>query len=346
MFGFSVYLNNELTSDIHNYLLTMRNAGFTSVFTSLSLPDDEDQVLKRLATLTNWCRDLDLTIVADVDQDNLSKIGIDLANLEQVKDLNVTGLRIDAGINMGLVAKLSQQMLIALNASTLSTNDLLTLREEYANFDNLEAWSNFYPRPETGLGTKWFVNKNEMFKKAGMKVMAFIPGDGEKRGPVFAGLPTLEKHRYINPLAAAIDLQKVNVDRIYVGDKSLAAATLDQFKSYFTENMILLHVKKAPQELLSRVWHQRPDVARDVVRLEEGRTLNLFDVEPSEMLERKVGAITVDNKNYLPYVGELEVCKRDLPANGKINVIGQVTNEDLALLKFIQGSQAVKFAQI
>ena len=26
-------------------------------------------------------------------------------------------------------------------------------------------------------------------------MMAFIPGDAEKRGPLYEGLPTLEKHR-------------------------------------------------------------------------------------------------------------------------------------------------------
>ena len=39
MLGFSVYLGHDLTSENYNYLLTMRNSGFTCVFTQLAVPD-------------------------------------------------------------------------------------------------------------------------------------------------------------------------------------------------------------------------------------------------------------------------------------------------------------------
>lgn len=343
MFGFSVYLNNPLSSKTHDYLLTMRNSGFTGVFTSLNVPEHSDDVMENLKTLVEWCHNLDLNIVADVSQKSLTKYGIDLTNYDQISSLKLTGIRLDDGVSMEIAAKLSQKMLVALNASTLQEKDLIVLRQEQADFDNLEAWSNYYPRPETGLETNWFVNKNKIFDKAGIKTMAFIPGDGEKRGPLFEGLPTLERHRHINPLAAFIDLKNLGVKKIYVGDTSLSTASIAQFNSYFRDKAILLHVNKSPKELVQHTWHQRLDVARDVVRLKEGRILQLFDAQPSEMLARHLGTITVDNKNYLRYAGELEICKKDLPADAKINVIGQVIKDDLALVKQIKSGQAVKF---
>ena len=49
--------------------------------------------------------------------------------------------------------------------------------------------------------------------------MAFIPGDGEKRGPLYEGLPTLEKHRNMRPLEAYLELvQECDVDKVLIGD--------------------------------------------------------------------------------------------------------------------------------
>ncbi len=48
--------------------------------------------------------------------------------------------------------------------------------------------------------------------------MAFIPGDGEKRGPLCEGLPTLEKHRNMRPLEAYLELvQDCDVDKVLIG---------------------------------------------------------------------------------------------------------------------------------
>lgn len=38
-----------------------------------------------------------------------------------------------------------------------------------------------------------------------MKLMAFVAGDGQKRGPLYEGLPSLEEHRNAHSLVGSIN---------------------------------------------------------------------------------------------------------------------------------------------
>ena len=41
MLGVSVYLGNDIINDFDTYLTKMHKAGFTSIFTSLHIPEDD-----------------------------------------------------------------------------------------------------------------------------------------------------------------------------------------------------------------------------------------------------------------------------------------------------------------
>lgn len=344
MLGFSVYLNQPLDNQIHAQIRSYHAAGFTGVFTSLHIPEDDPKVLRqRLATLVDWCAELDLTVVADVSQVGLARMNIDVGDVQAVASLKLTGLRIDDGVEMATVARLSRVMMIALNASTLSATDITELQANKANFEHLEAWHNYYPRPETGLDRSWFETKNQWLHTCGFKTMAFIPGDLDQRGPIFAGLPTLEEHREQQPFVAALDLLQLGTDRVYVGDVGLTATSQQAFRTFAETGSIALHLATGPEGLSQRVWHNRPDVARDVIRLQEGRVAQLFETTPIPAKTRVRGSITLDNQHYARYAGELQITRRDLPRDPRVNVIGQIAQSDLALLPFIGAGQAILF---
>ncbi len=64
--------------------------------------------------------------------------------------------------------------------------------------------------------------------------------------------------------------------------------------------------------------HQnRYDEARDVLRSADARFNAIPEVKPELSQERPVGAVTIDNQEYLRYMGEIQVCKRPLPADPK-----------------------------
>src|SRR5699024_12450527 len=94
---------------------------------------------------------------------------------------------------------LSKKMKIAINASTIPFDSLKRMKKNGLVVESVEAWHNFYPRPETGLGLTHFIEQNKKLKAEGITVMAFIPGDESLRGPLFMKLPTLEKHRHESP---------------------------------------------------------------------------------------------------------------------------------------------------
>lgn len=347
MLGFSVFLNKKLTVPEQKRIELMKSSGFEGIFTSLNIPEDNvSELLQRLKDLGGICKKLNFYLTVDVSIKGLNRLNIGIKDIYKLIDLGVTALRIDDGFSMEEVACLSNEMNIALNASTISDLDIKCLKDNHANFDNLEAWHNYYPRPETGLDNNWFIHKNEWLKKQGFTTMAFIASDTELRGPIFAGLPTLECDRYTNPLVATIKLlNDCNIDKVYVGDGTLSEKMCRKFEMFFSKNVLQLSIQSDAEFLYKSIWHNRPDISRDVVRLIEGRERNTEKIVPHETRTRLAGAITIDNCRYKRYCGELQIVKKQLNADTKVNVIGQVVASEVPLLQWIGSNQAIRFVK-
>ncbi|MEY8370412.1 MupG family TIM beta-alpha barrel fold protein [Aerococcaceae bacterium 50-4] len=347
MYGFSVYLNEPINQkNIENLV----NAGFTGIFTSIHIPEDDDQqYLARINKLGQICEKNHLSLVVDISGASLEKIGGSFDNSQSILDLGITGLRIDYGIGMDIVARLSRDMHVALNASTLTAQDLDQLHKYRANLHNITAWHNYYPRPETGLDMTRFKHHNQWLKSTGLRTMAFVVGDGEKRGPIFAGLPTIENHRNLPPLAGALDL-KMNgcIDDVYIGDPGLKPQSLFQFEQYIKRGEICIKVERASEATenqlaqLLGVHTNRQDAATLVVRSQEARLQLNSVIKPINNVKRSFADITVDNERYGRYHGEMQICLADLPEDDKVNVVGQVVETDRSLLSFIGPGQKFK----
>ncbi|MEV3432373.1 DUF871 domain-containing protein, partial [Paenibacillus larvae] len=59
--------------------------------------------------------------------------------------------------------------------------------------------------------------------------------------------------------------------------------------------------------------------------------------------KRTIGTITVDNSEYFRYMGETQILKRDLPEDSRVNIVGNVQDEYIALLDFIKAGTRIKF---
>ncbi|QVI34869.1 cell surface protein [Lacticaseibacillus chiayiensis] len=345
MIGFSCYLSEPADEQQTAYLKQMQQAGFTGVFTSLQLPEDDPKTLhQRLNHLITSCHQLGLAVVADISQACLTRLGIAADDCRGIEALQLDGVRIDDGIAMTTVASLSHTMAVALNASTLSAKTVDQLANAKANLRNIEAWHNFYPRPETGLDPCWFQEKNHWLHTLGFKTMAFIPGDAQQRGPLFAGLPTLEPHRGLLPIAAYLDLRRLATDHVFVGDPQLSPRSIAAFQAYTSDGVLLIQAEAADDRLYHLTWHNRPDVAQQVVRLAEARLEHVFTApKPQNTVDRVRGSITLDNTDYGRYAGELQITRCDLPADPKVNVIGRIVPAALSLLDHIGPNQAIRF---
>lgn len=349
MYGFSVYLNEAINRD---HIDRMVAAGFTGIFTSIHIPEDDSTAyLDRMQDLGAIAKAYDLSLVVDISGTSLHKIGGSFEDISPVIDLGVTGLRIDYGIGFDTVARLSREIHIALNASTLTEQDLEQLHYYQADLNQITAWHNYYPRPETGLDMDTFKRHNRWLKSTGLRTMAFVPGDDKMRGPIYAGLPTVEAHRSMHPLAGTLDLiTNGHIDDIYIGDPIISREVLFQFKEYIEKNRIYLRVESARDAVAEQVeWilgdhTNRQDAAALVVRSQESRRkLRSNDlIKVVNTGTRQFGAITVDNEGYGRYQGEVQICKVDLPQDEKVNVIGQVVQTDKSLIPYIGPGQTFR----
>ncbi|MGG5369721.1 DUF871 domain-containing protein [Enterococcus sp. AZ196] len=341
MFGFSIFLNEGLTNETKKYIEEMAQNGFSGIFTSLHIPeDDAAQYRKRLTDLGSVAKEHHLELMVDISGEALERAGFSFDRADELIEIGVTGLRMDYHISNNQIARLSQKMPIALNASTITDGDIKELQEGQANFKHLEAWHNYYPRPETAIDKNWYRQKNQWLKSYGFTIQGFVPGDDKLRGPLFNGLPTLEEHRGMHPLAAALDLLE-DTDKVYIGDSGLSKEVLKQFSLYLKEEKIKLNVKELDKQVEYVLGDHinRQDEARDVIRSAEARFKDIPNIEPLPVRKRDLGAVTIDNKNYLRYMGEIQVVKQCLPADEKVNVVGQVIEKDQALIKHIKAGQ-------
>lgn len=346
MLGISIYLGNDLIEDFESYIEKVKEVGFTSIFTSLHIPEDNPQLYEeRLRKLGAVAKQNELELMADISSKSLGHLGFTWGNAEGLLEWGLTGLRIDYGISEATIVQLSKKMKIALNASTLTRDGLKRLKQAGLCTESVEAWHNFYPRPETGLDQAEFKKVNEWLKQEGLTVMAFTPGDGKLRGPLYKGLPTLESHRNMAPFAAFLDLVTNHfVDKVLVGDLTLQEDSLEQFASY-QKGIFLLQAEQEINDptllaILETVQTNRWDAARDCIRSMESREYGLIGTRPVQVfntVDRPLGTITVDNEKYERYQGEIQIMKRDLPADEKVNVIGRIRESDRPILQYIAG---------
>ncbi|MGH1054668.1 DUF871 domain-containing protein [Bacillus paranthracis] len=341
MIGVSIYLAKERVKKQEEWLKVAKENGFSSIFTSLHIPEDDPGTYKELIQmLGKQALENNMELMVDVSPKSLHHLGMTYENVEDLLDWGITGLRMDYGIAPKEIARVSHKMKVALNASTITDSFWKELITEKIRVENVEAWHNFYPRPETGLAKSFLQQQNQYLHECGIKTMAFIPGDGEKRGPLYEGLPTLEKHRNMRPLEAYLELvQHCGVDKVLIGDISGSVESVQEiasasrgiiplrYKSFITDNEVL--------KVVEQVHTNRLDPARDVIRSVESREEHKVILQPMHTITRKKGSITIDNELYGRYAGEMQVAIHDLPVDEKVNVVGMVVEEDISLLPYV-----------
>ena len=333
--GYSLYLSTFAAQ-----CLALRGQAGTGapVFLSLHISEEfDDTYCHRAEKACHTLADMGYRIIADVSVKTVARFGCtDLTELAE--KLRLWALRIDYGFSRSEIEAMAEKMPIVLNASTTTAEDAAAIAE---HGKPVMAMHNFYPRPETGLDEDYLRETTERLQKAGLKVLAFIPGDAQKRGPVFEGLPTLEAHRNVLPSAAFADLVlNYGIDEIFVGDPGISRTEVDRITRFCAEGILSIpcQIQENWHHLYDRVFTCREDSPKWLVRFRESRSYSCQGqtVEAENCVERTVGALTVDNLHYGRYSGEIMLIRSDLPADHRVNVIGRVPENALLLLDHIR----------
>lgn len=352
-FGFSVYfgLDNSKEENI-KLLKDAHNLGFTRIFTSLHIPEANYEVLKaEVKEFFELAKDYDMDIISDISPNTFKFLDLDDMDLKGLRDMGVKTIRIDFGYSEEDIAKMSKNkygIKIQLNASTITEEFFKKLDRYSPDYENIDALHNFYPRIGTGISEECMIKKNSILKEREIKPCAFVQSNNRKRSPLKDGLPTLEYHRGMAVREAANHLFALGNTSVFIGDTLPSIEELKELSSLNPE-VIELDIKvKSNDEitlrLLNEVYSARTDEARDAIRASESRLILKEEIiEPYNNVNKEVGDITIDNKDYLRYMGELQILKMNQEKDSRTNVVASILQKDLYLLKYIQGGKKFRF---
>jgi uncharacterized protein len=356
--GISVYLglNYTLQNNL-DYIQFAREHGFTKIFTSLHIPEAEyGQVISEFKTMVDYASKMNMDVIADISPRTFRYLNCDLNNLKPLKEFGLSGIRVDFGFSAKEIAEFSRNpygMKIEINASTVTENFLSEFAVERPDYRNIQACHNYYPRLHTGISKTTLENKNELLRKYGIHpITAFIPSLTKRRGPLFEGLPTLEIHRNMESQIAAKHLLALGVDDVLFGDSIPLPEEIESVgrldEKVIELRVLLFKPNEMERKILFAGIHQnRPDCAEDVVRSTSSREWlkDPSTINPHDNLGRNIGSITIDNLNYLRYCGELQICKKELPADPRVNVVGKIIDEEIYLIDDIKDEVSFKFKE-
>ena len=307
--GISIYPG--LDTNREKSLLLLQNAaalGYRRVFSSLHIPESNVTALREEALyLFAFAESLGLEVIADISPLTLKILDIPELTPSRLKKLHVTTARFDYGIGPEIIADFSREMNVQLNASTLRSVQLNALLKANADFSRIDGQHNFYPRPHTGLSSETIQRQNALLHRHDISAGVFAASQTGRRGPLYAGLPTMESLRSIAPCDAAPILTAIGCDSLIIGDSNPALTELRALadpetlakadarysrkalppkKEWQPDAPLPLHIRvlsDAPfiKELLSRTYTNRPDPAADVIRATESRDVaKELDIKP------------------------------------------------------------------
>lgn len=355
--GISIFTGMQYSLEENlEYVRKAKGLGYSSIFTSLHIPEaDYKNAVDEFKAIVSLAESLNMKLIADISPRAFSYLNADMNNLKAIKDLGVYGIRVDFGFSPSEIAEFTKNqygLKIEINASTVTHKFLDEIEKFNPDFSKFQACHNYYPRLNTGISEETFVRKNSMLKKHNMKISSFIPSLVNKRGPIFEGLPTLEEHRNIKPSIAAKHLFALGVDDVIFGD---SIPSDDELKTVgrVAEDSIELSINtfncsNIEKQIIFNCSHEnRPDCSADVIRSTNSRTTikNGEKIKPFNTVGREKGTLTIDNIDYLRYCGELQICKKSLPADARVNVVGQISKDELFLIDYIDEETKFSFTE-
>ncbi len=326
-------------------LKTMAGSGYT-IFTSLHLQEEYEAIPdypSNAATMCTWLKARGFKVIADISKRTFDYLNTDFPAM--VDTLQLDAVRPDFGFDDEEILAMNEKVPVVLNATIVNQELIERLQGE------VWALHNFYPRPETGLDETLFNSLNNRLNHLGVSTMAFIPGDDLKRGPIHEGLPTLEHHRSLPPYASFIELlHRYNVASVMIGDATLSDHQRQLIEATMHDGIIRIPVAFVSdyEYLYETTFTIRPDSPASLLRLKESRMYASAGetIEPCHTTTREAGAITIDNKRYKRYSGEIQIIKRDKPQDERVNVIGTVDEKYRGMLESLANGKKIRFIKL
>lgn len=345
-YGISIYPDQGEPAMWMDYVERAARLGVTRVFTCLLSPEGSPQdIFERYQPVIRRAQSLGMTVIADVAPSVMERLGITPQDVSYLKRLGVGGYRLDEGMDAATEASLTKDhsgLVVELNGSVDSDvpDEILA-----AGGDPNRLWvcHNFYPQRYTGLSWNHFQHCNAHWKRLGLRTAAFIGvnrPDAIGPWPLFEGLVTLESHRdWPLERQARFYLAYDAVDDLLIAN---GPQSDDELKSVMAldPSVISLRVElesdvsPIEQTILYDFAHQvRPDQGDYLIRSTMPRIVYAqASIPPRPARSFKAGDVVILNDAFGRYKGELQIILRDLPDDGRRNLIGTLSCDEQTLI--------------
>lgn len=358
--GISIYPEHSTKEKDIEYLSLAAKYGFKRVFTCLLSLEGKsvDEIKEEFKEIIGHANSLGMEVILDVAPNIFEQLGIKYEDLSFFAELGAAGIRLDEGFDGAKEAFMTFNkygLKIEINAS-LGTKYADNILSYKGNRDKLITCHNFYPQKFTGLSYKHFEKCSKDLKNLGLKVAAFVSSQGDNTfgpWPVNEGLCTLEEHRFLPADVAARHLFATElVDDVIIAN---AYATEEELKSLSKINPNKLTFKI---ELNDEVSDVEKDIIFNFPHLVRGDMSEYMarstmcrieykdaNIEPHNTNDLKAGDIIIVNNEYSRYKGELHIVLKDMPNDGRKNVVGRIPQNELHLLDFIEPWRAFEIIE-
>ena len=339
--GISIYPDFLTLAEIEKEVLKAVTNGYTRVFTSIQLGDlgfshAKEGLSDKYLYMFNLCKKYDLKCHADLNNRVFNKLGLNINDLSELKNIGISVLRLDGGFNNEEIAQLTlnkDDIKIEDNTSmVIGAKERLEVIKSKGNLNNYMACHNFFPRNDTGLSLKDALDMAKVYQEYGCKNGIFITSQVNKPhlNETGSGVPTIERHRYMPASLAFEELRACNLfDIILFGDSCSDNEQVKLIGNANKRDYIELPIWFYPnvstfqrRRLLSTDCLSRPDQAESILRVTQTRTIK--KIPKQNIYVRNRYSVTMDNYSSNRYQGEIGIMLQDLDASPIANVIGYI----------------------
>ena len=357
--GISIYPERSTFEKDKAYLDLAHKYGYKRVFTSLlQINDDKEKVLSEFKEVVDYANSLGMEVMVDINPALFEQLEISYDDLSFFHKMGAYGVRLDIGFTGAEEAKMTRNpfgIKIEINMSS-GTNYVDNIMSYSPNTDNLLGSHNFYPHRYSGLGYEHFVFCSEKFRKYNLNTMAFVNSQSAEFGPwpTQDGLCTLEDHRDLEIATQVKHLILTGlIDDISIGNAYASEEELKEMAEAFNADYPTLKVdtEEGITEnericLFDNLHSYRGDRSEYILRSTMTRVYYKDkDFPPHNTRDMHHGDVLIDNEGYGQYKGETQIAVKDMKNDGRVNVVGRISDDELFLLDFLKSWSSFKLIE-
>lgn len=348
--GISIYPERSTFEKDKAYLDLAHQYGFKRVFTSLlQITEDKDKVLADFKQVVDYANSLEMEVMVDINPGLFDQLEISYDDLTFFHEMGAYGVRLDIGFTGQEEARMTRNpfgIKIEINMST-GTGYVDNIMSYSPNVNNLLGSHNFYPHRYSGLGFEHFVMCTEKFTKYGINTMAFVNSHEADFGPwpTQDGLCSLEDHRDLEIGTQVKHLVLMGtIDDILVGNAYASEVELKAMSDAFFADYPSIKVEVAEditddekEVLFNNLHSYRGDRSEYILRSTMTR-IKYKDLPfaAHNTVDMVKGDVLIDNLGYGQYKGETQIALKAMKNDGRVNVVGKISADELFLLDFLR----------